>query len=152
MAEVIVPLEELAPHLGGSIELVRARLARAGVEATVDWAGRPGVPAEVAAELVQGWQQDQLRHAEKVRAYEAYLAQRERDREEAGRAAYTAEARRQLDAEARALAADHFTTTTNVRLTLSPRGREAARRAREEALREWDQRHGQPVPFAEFKG
>ena len=58
-AQQLVALDEVAYQMGGApVETAVARLGHLGQTPAVDWQGRLAVPVEVAAELVDGYEQE----------------------------------------------------------------------------------------------
>ena len=97
----LVHLDRLAGRLSVHPEHATRLIAEHGAELVPDWSGRPSVPVEVAAEVVDTFERRRAEHAADERAYKAYrrswYQQRDRIAAEAARETHEKERKRELE-------------------------------------------------------
>ena len=134
-----VPLNEISGTLGMPPGHEANLVRRLGFELAVDWAGRPAMAMDQAAEFATAYRRDTEAHTAKHDAYVRYLAKTEQKAQE-DRAEAARKAREESRARTAALREEERVLNE----------KEAARDA-EERLEELQKLHGAPVSFQDFQ-
>jgi hypothetical protein len=143
----LVALDEVAARLGTLPEVVAGRLP-ARVKIQPDWQGRPSIPTEAAARLVDKLETERREQADKQVRYDAWQQDREALRQYARQEAYT-KALNDAHAQETAEASAGFVYLGG-QIGPSPRARQIAQQAANEAGRNFDSRHPL-VPLEEWE-